>query len=144
MVLIKSKPETAFNNSVFPGSFNSLLNSFFEDSGIRSSFNFMPQADILDKGDKYEIHLVLPGVKKEDIKISIEGDMLNIEGERKTEINEEKEKYVRREFSYGKFSRSFNVSQLDTSRVEAAFENGILNISIPKSKVEKTSVIEIK
>lgn len=104
----------------------------------------MPQADILDKGDKFEIRLALPGIKKEDIKISLEGDMLNIEGERKSEINEEKEKFVRKEFSYGKFSRSFNVSNLDKSSIEASFEHGVLNVSIAKSKVEKPNLIEIK
>lgn len=144
MVLIKSKPESAFSNTLFPNSFNSILNSFFEDTGVKTNFNFMPQADILDKGDKFEIRLALPGIKKEDIKISLEGDMLNIEGERKSEINEEKEKFVRKEFSYGKFSRSFNVSNLDKSSIEASFEHGVLNVSIAKSKVEKPNLIEIK
>jgi HSP20 family protein len=144
MVLIKSKPESAFNSHFFPGSLNSVFNTFFEDAGVKSNVNFFPQADIIEKGDKFEIRLALPGIKKEDVKIALEGDMLNIEGERKSEINEEKEKFVRREFSYGKFSRSFNVSNLDKSSIEAAFEHGILTVSIAKSKVEKNNIIEIK
>lgn len=145
MVLIKSKPETFFNESLIPQSFNSLFNAFFDDSKLqKTSMAFMPQADVLEKEHHYEIHLALPGMKKEDIKISVDGDMLNIEGERKAEVKEETEKFVRRETSYGKFSRSFNVSKLNTSEIQASFENGILNVQIPKAKVEKASTIEIK
>ncbi len=145
MVLIKSKPETFFNESLIPNSFNSLVNAFFDDSKLhKQTMGFIPQADVIEKENHFEIHMSLPGIKKEDIKISIEGDMLNIEGERKTEIKEENEKFVRRETSYGKFSRSFNVSKLNTSEIEASFDNGILNLQIPKNKVEKQSTIVIK
>ncbi|MCC6817502.1 MAG: Hsp20 family protein [Bacteroidia bacterium] len=121
-----------------------MFKDFFEESRLSQSVNFIPQSDIVEKEDHFEIQMSLPGIKKEDVKISLEGDLLSIEGERKMELKEEKEKFVRRELSYGKFSRSFNVSKLDTANIEAKFEHGLLNISIPKSKIEKSSQIEIK
>ena len=145
MVLIKSKPETLFNERFVPQSFNQLVNAFFEDSKINTGgFDFMPKADIIESEQHYDIHMALPGIKKEDIKISVEGDMLNIEGERKKTISENTEKYVRRETSFGKFSRSFNIAKLDSSAIEAGFENGILTIRLPKQRTEKPSVITIK
>lgn len=144
MVLIKSKPETIFNKGFFPQSFNALINEMFDETRSNQTIGFMPTADVLEKADHFEIRMTLPGIKKEDVKIALEGEMLNIEGERKTELNEENEKFIRRESSYGKFSRSFNVSKLDTSNIEAKFENGILSLSIPKRKMEKSNIIEIK
>lgn len=145
MVLIKSKPQTIFNDRFVPQSFNQMMQAFFDDSKVQATaLDFYPKADIIEKEKQYEIHMALPGLKKEDIKISVEGDMLNVEGERRHSFNEETDKVVRRETSYGKFSRSFNVSKLDTSSVEAAFENGVLNITIPKQSIEKQSVISIK
>ena len=145
MVLIKSKPKTIFNDRRVPQSFNQMMQAFFDDSKVQATaLDFYPKADIIEKEKQYEIHMALPGLKKEDIKISVEGDMLNVEGERRHSFNEETDKVVRRETSYGKFSRSFNVSKLDTSSVEASFENGILSITIPKQSIEKQSVIQIK
>lgn len=145
MVLIKSKPETLFNERFVPQSFNQLVNAFFEDSKMSGTgFDFMPKADVIESEQHYEIHMALPGISKEDIKISVEGDMLNIEGERKQSTTNETDKFVRRETSFGKFSRSFNIAKLDSSAIEAAFENGILKVTLPKHKLEKSSVITIK
>ena len=145
MVLIKSKPESILSEGYFPQTINSMLNSFFEESKLKSqTFGFIPQADIIEHETSYEIRMSLPGIKKEDVKISHEGDLLNVEGERKSEITNEQSKFVRKEISYGKFSRTFNVGKLDTSAIEASFENGVLGIVIPKTKEAKASTIEIK
>lgn len=145
MVLIKSKPSTILNDRFVPETFNQMMQAFFDDTKLETgSASFLPKADIIEKEKHFEIHMALPGLKKEDIKISVEGDMLNIEGERRKTLNEETDKMIRRETSYGKFSRSFNVSKLDTSSIEAEFENGILVVSVSKQSVEKQSVITIK
>ncbi len=145
MVLIKSKPQHLMHTGVFPNSFNSILNSFFEESGIRSNpVNFMPQADIIEKDKQYEINLSLPGVKKEDVKISLDGELLTVEGERKLENTDEKRGFLKREISYGKFSRSFTMGKVDAGRIEAVFNDGILNISLPKLAEEKATTIAIK
>jgi len=88
--------------------------------------------------------LSIPGVKKEDVKITFEKDLLMVEGEKKHESKEENAKYYKREISYGKFSRSFIVGDADPSGIEASFTDGILNITIPKGKSVQTSTITIK
>jgi HSP20 family protein len=145
MVLIKSKPETMMHTGVFPQSFNSILNSFFEESKIKTgNINFMPQADIVEKDKQYEINMSLPGISKEDVKISLDRDLLTVEGERKQAVTEDNGKFLKREISYGKFSRSFSLDKIDSSKIEAAFTNGILNIVLPKLAEEPVSTIAIK
>jgi len=144
MVLIKSKPEAILNESLFPQTFNSLLNTFFDDSRVKTNhFNFMPQADIVEREKEFEIRMSLPGIMKEDVKISLDGELLTVEGERKNVNTEEGSKLLKREISYGKFSRSFNVGKIDGDKIEAAFENGILSIRLPRM-VEETKTISIK
>lgn len=145
MVLVKSKPEINYNEGFFPSSLQSMFNAFFDDASLKSQHvGFVPQSDIVESKENYEIRMSLPGVKKEDVKISIEDNMLKIEGERKHELTEDKGKFVRREMSYGKFSRSFNIGKMDASMIEAGFENGMLSISIPKIQEKKTSTVNIK
>ena len=145
MVIIKSKPDTMFNDRLASGAIHHLMNAFFDDSKLQNNaMAFMPKADVLEKEQHYEIHMALPGIKKEDIKISLEGEMLNIEGERKSVFDGSMDKVLRRETTYGKFSRSFNVSKLDTSAIEAAFEDGMLKLSIPKQTTSKQSIITIQ
>ncbi len=145
MVLIKSKPDSLMHAGVFPHSFNTLLDSFFEESKIRTNtVNFMPQADIVERDKQYELRMSLPGIKKEDVKISLDGELLTVEGERKSDSSEEGVKLLKREISYGKFSRSFTLDRIDSAKIEAAFENGILTITLPKLEDEPVTVISIK
>ena len=118
MVLIKSKPEHMMHTGVFPHNINSILNSFFEESRVKpNSINFMPQADIVEKTTSYEINMSLPGIKKEDVKIALDGDLLTVEGERKPETGDESSKFLKREISYGRFSRSFTLGKVDTGKI---------------------------
>lgn len=145
MVLIKSNPDSILNERFFPQRFHNMFNSFLDDSKLASdNMNFMPASDIIETKDAFEIKISLPGIKKEDVKISIEGNMLSIEGERKSEFKEENDKFLRKEFSYGKFSRSFNIGKSDASRIEAEMKDGILNITLPKTQETKLNHITIK
>ncbi len=145
MVLIKSKPETLFNDSFFPGSFNSVLRTFFDEGRQETqAFDFMPAADIVDHSDSFEIRMSLPGIKKEEVKISLDGDRLTIEGERREEQKSETSKFLKKEIRYGKFSRTFVVGKADANGVEAVFENGLLSVSIKKKAEEKAALINIK
>jgi HSP20 family protein len=145
MTIIKSNASPLYSDSYFQKPLQSLLNSFFEESNIRQSdLGFSPSSDIVEKEKHYEIHVSLPGVKKEDVKISHEGNLLKIEGEKKQEHKEETTKYYKREISYGKFSRSFNIGDADTSTIEAEFKDGVLLVLIPKTNTVKTSTIAIK
>lgn len=144
MVLIKSKPEAYLHEGLFPQTFNSLLNTFFDDSRVKAShFNFMPQADIIEREKEFEIRMSLPGIVKEDVKISLDGELLTVEGERKSSNTEEGGKFVKREISYGKFSRSFKVGKVNATMIEASFDQGFLSVRLPRL-VEETKTISIK
>lgn len=96
------------------------------------------KTDIKDNGGEYLLEADLPGFKKEDINVNLENNYLTISAERKVE-NEEKDKkgrYIRCERSYGSFTRSFDVSDVDTDKITASYEDGVLKLTMPKK--EKT------
>ncbi len=96
------------------------------------------KTDIKDNGSEYLLEADLPGFKKEDINVNLENNYLTISAERKAE-NEEKDKkgrYIRCERSYGSFTRSFDVSDVDTDKITASYEDGVLKLNMPKK--EKT------
>ncbi len=87
----------------------------------------------------------LPGVKPEEVDISISGDCLTIKGEARAEEKIEREDYLYREHRYGAFSRSVALpNDLQTDKAEASFENGILTLTIPKSEEAKPKQIKVK
>jgi len=91
------------------------------------------RADVTDNGDSYTLESDLPGFKKEDIKIDLEDDMMTISAERKlSDEQKDKNGYVRRERSYGSFSRSFNVTGIDAANISAAYNDGVLTLTLPK------------
>ena len=91
------------------------------------------KTDITDTGDAFKLEADLPGFKKEDIKIGLENDRLTISAERKDEHEEKgKNGYIRRERSYGSFTRSFDVSGIDTSSINEAYNDGVLTLTLPK------------
>ena len=92
------------------------------------------KTDILDQGDHYELRADLPGFQKEDISLNVDGDTLEIKAERHSDW-EDKDKqgsFVRCERSYGSYSRSYDVSQVETSGITAAYHDGVLTLSLPK------------
>ena len=91
------------------------------------------RTDVIDTGDAYQLQAELPGFKKEDISIDVENDVLTISAERKLENDENsKPNYVKRERFYGSFSRSFDVSGINVDAIEAAYNDGILTLNMPK------------
>ena len=120
------------------------FDEFFEDSckGMMKPFS----TDIVDAGDSYELHSELPGFAKEDIKISIDKDMLTISAERKHEENEEKPNFVKKERFYGTYSRSFDLTGIDADKIEASYTDGILMLKLPKLPEELpiSKTVEIK
>ena len=105
---------------------------FFTSAPTVSAF----RTDVIDGGDAYTLESELPGFKKEDIKIDIENDCLTISAERKADNKEEKDNYVKRERFYGSFSRSFDVSGINVDGIEAAYNDGILTVKLPKKTAE--------
>lgn len=104
-----------------------------------------PPVEVYEKDDKVMVKAEVPGMTKDDIDVSVQGDMLTISGEKKTESEVKEQDYYRSEFSYGRFSRSVALpTAVDASKVEANYNNGVLEISLPKSEEAKPRKIEIK
>ncbi|WP_434580883.1 Hsp20/alpha crystallin family protein [Sulfurimonas sp. NW15] len=130
-----------------------LINEFFNALETQSSeeprevFDFVPAVNTREGDDAYYIELDLPGIKKEDVEISVDKNILTIKGKREVKKEEEKEDYYRIESAYGTFSRSFTLPEkVDSENIRATGENGVVEITIPKLKVEKdtTKKIEIE
>jgi HSP20 family protein len=122
--------------------FDELEKGFF---GLSKMNNF--NTDIRDEGDKFVIESELAGFRKEDISLDINGDTLTISAKHNS-IREDKEenKYIRRERSFSSYSRSFDVSTVDTDKINAEYTNGLLSLSLPKKEPVKPQVrkLEIK
>lgn len=111
-----------------------------------SSKEFMPSVNTREGEYAYHIEVDLPGVKKEDIKVEVRNNQLVISGKRKTKEEVKKDDYYRMESQYGKFERSFNLSdQVDAENISASCEDGVLEVVLPKLTAEKASQkIEVK
>ena len=94
------------------------------------------RTDILDEGDYYLLQSDLPGFDKNEIHLNLNGDVLTIQAQRHSRVEDpaQKDKFVRRERSYGSYSRQFNVAQIDTDHIRASYENGVLTLVLPKKQ----------
>lgn len=103
-----------------------------------------PAIEVFEKEDKFVVKAELPGIKEEDIDISVIGDTLTIKGERKAESEVKEEDYYCCERSYGSFSRSIAVpSNVDAKKIEASYESGVLEVSLPKTQEVKPKKIAV-
>lgn len=103
-----------------------------------------PPVDIYEQDGNLVLKAELPGVRSDDVKVHLENNVLTIRGERKTEQEVQRENYHRMERSYGSFVRSFSLSpQYDQEKIEAAFQDGILRIMIPRSEKARPRQIPI-
>ena len=101
-------------------------------------------ADVFESDDSVVVRASVPGLKPDDLSISITGDTLSISGERTEEKSEEKRSYYQRQLRYGSFAQSLTLPTLvDASRAEAGFENGILTVTLPKAEEAKPRQIQI-
>ena len=108
-------------------------------------YDWVPSLDLSDRGDSLVAELEVPGMDPKDLDISVTGDVLTISGEKKREREEKEQNYHLVERSYGKFSRSVRLpSTVDPDRVEASYKDGILTITLDKTKQAKIKKIEVK
>ena len=107
--------------------------AFFGDGAWNRSLAEF-KTDIQDKGDSYLLEADLPGFKKEDIHIDLDGETMTIRAERHSEHEEQDKKgsYVRCERSYGSYERAFDVSGIDTDKIGAQYADGVLKLTMPK------------
>jgi len=125
-------------------SVNELMDEFFEPINARTTNNFTPKVDVRENEQEFELLLELPGVRKEDMHIELEEDVLYVSGERKA-VEETKDTNVHRmEQFYGSFQRSFHLPQgLDKETIAAQYQDGILRLTIKKHEkaIKKQIVI---
>lgn len=120
----------------FGNSFNDFFNDSFFNNKKHESFS--PAVDISTKDDTVILSVELPGVSKEDISVNIEDKVLTIKGERKSETEDKKETYYRRERYFGSFKRSFTLSdEILTDEVSADYKDGILKITLKKDNTKE-------
>jgi HSP20 family protein len=107
--------------------------------------DWAPTVDIAETAEEFQIKAELPEVKKEDVRVSVDGNMLRIEGERKQEKEDKGKRFHRVERSYGSFMRSFTLpDNIDDSKVQAEFRDGMLNIRLPKNAQAKAKSVQVK
>ena len=123
------------------------FNRFFEDFGLRSAVaqeDFSPAMDIRETDEAYIVEADVPGIKREDVKIEVNDDVLTIKGERKVEQEENKKDYRRIERQYGSFRRSVSIPDgIQHDAVEAKFDDGVLRVTLPKREDTKPRRIEV-
>jgi HSP20 family protein len=128
------------------------MDRLFEESVVRPRAGWLAPlgaaslaVDMYETDDKVVVKTAVPGVKPEDIDVSITGDVLTIKGETKTEEKVEKADYIRQERRYGAFSRSLSLpSMVVADKASAEFENGVLILTLPKAEEVKPKTIKVK
>ncbi|MBU4153034.1 MAG: Hsp20/alpha crystallin family protein [Proteobacteria bacterium] len=144
MELMKWNPTNELRN------FNRLLTHFFEEPFLPSERQevqervWAPRVDIYDTKEAFIIKAELPGVEKNDIKIDVDGRVLNLKGTRKVETEENENSYYRREMFVGSFERSFTLPEaVDPGLIKAEYKDGILHLEVPKPEERKPKQILI-
>jgi HSP20 family protein len=125
--------------------FDRIVDSFLRPT-FATTVNFQPSCDVNETKDHYLVSFDMPGVKKEDIKIEIQGNQLVISGERQREVKEENgEATLHHERMYGRFERTFTLpATIAADKIEAHYENGVLNVGLPKAETAKGRTIQIQ
>lgn len=124
----------------FERSNDNLFDTFdhFARDFFRSSNTVLPafRTDIREEDGKYILEAELPGFKKEDISLNVKNGILTVSAEHKESSDQKDEKgnYIRRERRYGSFSRSFDINGIDESGITASYNNGVLELSLPKAQ----------
>ncbi|MDD4928986.1 MAG: Hsp20/alpha crystallin family protein [Gallionella sp.] len=128
---------------------SSRLNRIFGRETARTGvgqemLTWTPSADISETDEAYHIKAEIPGVNKEDVKVTLQDGMLTISGERRQEKEEKDKKFHRIERSYGSFVRSFGMPEdADESAIKAEFKDGMLNVTLVKSGKPKAQATQI-
>ncbi len=131
----------------------SIFDDFFTDSFLPrfvngdnwSANNSLPAVNVEEDEKEYRIEVAAPGLEKEDLKVSVNDGVLTISSEKKVEKEDKKDSYIRREFGYTSFCRSFSLpDEVDSEKISAKHKNGVLNVAIPKTEAKVVPIKDIK
>lgn len=113
-------------------------NDWYGNSGLWGRVLEVPAVNITEEKNEYLVSLAAPGMKKDDFKIDVDGNMLTISSQQEVEKEEKETKFTRREYSYSSFSRSFTLpDEVNKEKIEAKYEDGILKVSLPRKEEAK-------
>jgi len=147
MTLVKFNSDRKNYGSLLPG-FNDVFDSIFNDTFFNDRMvTRVPAANISETDNHYHVELAAPGLKKEDFKISLDGNVLHISVEQQSTNEETQKNYSKREYSYNSFVRSFTLpDSANAEEIEAAYTDGVLKLDIAKREEAKAvrRQIEIK
>lgn len=146
MALIRWEPAAELNSiqSEMNRLFTSLFDSPTRPSTGETARRWIPAMDLIESEDHYVLHADLPGVTEQDIDIELEAGVLKISGERRSTAGREQGGYRRIERSYGSFSRSLTLPDgINADAVQASFDNGVLEVRIPKPEQAKPRRVTI-
>ncbi len=153
MRLIRYRPRPELDPFSWLSGFRDDLDQFFErklapwqtSEGELLEGAWTPMVDVCEDQDNVLVRADLPGLKKEEIDLSILGNTLTIKGEKKSESEVDEENYHRVERSYGLFQRTVELpSDVDEAKVEASYKDGVLEVKLPKKEAVKGKKIAIK
>ncbi len=141
-----------FNRKPFEGNFNNFVDDLFTElpgllkTEINSSgWGGRVPVNIKETENGYSLQVIAPGFEKADFKINLDKDVLTISAEKVAEVNEEKSRQVRREYSFQSFKRSFTIDdKIDATNIEAGYVNGVLTLNLPRKEEVKEAAQEIK
>ncbi|HHW74265.1 MAG TPA: Hsp20/alpha crystallin family protein [Firmicutes bacterium] len=145
MDLIRWEPRRRLVRSLFDDLFDIAQSPRSFRSGWLESGRWEPAVDIIDSDDKLIVKVELPGVEKEDVKLSLSENNLTIQGEIKRDEEIKKENYYCCERAYGKYARTIPLPvEVDREKVNAKFKNGIIEITMPKKPEVQPKEIDIE
>jgi HSP20 family protein len=146
MALIRWEPVAELNT--IQNEMNRLFNTFFDQPNAQgrtgASRRWIPAMDLVESDDHYVLRADLPGMSDEDVNVQLEDNVLTISGERKSAHDQQQEGYYRLERASGSFSRSLTLPDgVDPDGVQAHFDRGVLEITIPKPEQKKPRQVQI-
>jgi len=145
MALLSRRTRTDWPLARFEDAFADMMERFFEPRGWLASDAWAPALDVSEKDDAIVVRAEMPGMKTEDIEVSVHGNTLTISGEKKEQFEDKGETYYRSERRYGSFRRDIPLSAaVDTDKIEATCRDGVLTVTLPKSEKAKPKRIEVK
>lgn len=129
------------SGEIFPTVFEDFFkpwNEWFDNGGLWGKIMKVPAVNVKDNKDDYIVSMAAPGMKKNDFKIDVEGNMLTISSEKEENKEEKEAMYTRKEYNYSSFSRSFTLpDEVIKDKIEATYEDGILKMKLPKTEESK-------
>lgn len=130
MKLTKSSLPSLVNDGILSG----LLDDRFFDSDWMKRIQDVPAVNVVETEKEFEIEMAALGLDKKDFNITVENGVLIVSYEKETEAHEDKKNYMRREYNYSGFSRSFTLPEnIKTEKVDARYDNGVLKMILPKT-----------